>query len=476
MRKVSRWLHSLQAQLILWAILPVILVIIGLALTGVYSHQRAMRDFVIERDRVLVRLLNERIESALSQGRLSPDGGDVDTWLTLSEQDLTGSVLVVDQRGHILAHSDPDPPPEVQSLEAMIIDRARQETEGAGVITQPSGEPLVLTFTTVRGTGWRVIIYEPAQELLGPILRFSSLGPIAAGIAAGLAILILTFGWRTIVQPLQQLSKAAGEVSFGNHSVIEAEVVGVAEIEELHGALSDMVHRLESYQTGVLDYLDAVTQGQEAERAHLARELHDGPVQSLIALSQRIEMTQQRVERGELDAAQQYLKTLRQAEVGVIEELRRIIGALRPAYLEDLGFVPALEMLVRNADARSDAEIRLQTGPNLRRLCPEVELAAYRIAQEGLNNALQHAEAEHITISVHCDVHGLALRITDDGVGFEPAARLDAYTRQGHFGLVGLQERVRQLGGSLHIDTEPGAGATVRVRLPDRRGFEQCPT
>jgi signal transduction histidine kinase len=413
---------------------------------------------------------------------IEPDGHDIEAWLTIPDGDLSGTVLVVDQNGNVLDHALDHAGdhagdtlfPEEDALAALNLDLTQAAPEGAQVSTTSRYGPLVVTFATVRGVGWRVVILEPAQDLLGPILRFSSLGPIAALIAAALSILILTFGWRTIVHPLQQLAKAAEEVSWGNHGLIEQDVAGVVEIEELHHALTEMVERLEGYQAGVLDYLDAVTQGQEEERARLARELHDGPVQSLIALSQRIEMAEQRVQRGEMTAAQQYLETLRDAEIGVVRELRRIIGALRPAYLEDLGFIPALEMLVRNANDRSEAEVQLQTAPNLRRLCPEVELAAYRIAQEGVNNALQHAGAQHVTVSVRCDDRSVILQISDDGSGFQPAARLDTYTRQGHFGLVGLQERVRQLDGTLYIDAAPGTGTTLKVRIPDRRGFEQC--
>lgn len=464
MPKLSRWIHSLQAQLILWAILPVTLVIIGLALTGVYTHQQAMRDFVVERDYVLVQLLARRVEGELAGGNALPTGDAFAAWLHPSLLELPTTIAVIDPRGNVLASNDsstfqsPGEPPWIEDVLAT--------PDGSVVVNGPDG-PLVVTFTTVQGTDWRVVVREPAQEIIGPILRFSGLGPIAAVVAAGLSVLILSFGWRTIVRPLQQLSNAAEQVSWGGHEAIEEPISGVVEIEDLHEALHEMVNRIEGYQAGVLDYLDAVTKGQEEERARLAREIHDGPVQSLIALSQRTEMVVHEIEREEIERARTLLEQLRSTEIHIVEDLRRMIGAIRPAYLEDLGFEPALEMLVRNANARDDTSVRLETESTLRRLDPQMELSAYRITQEALNNALHHAAADNVFVRARHDDQGLILEVTDDGVGFTPAQRFDTYTREGHFGLIGLQERVRQLGGTLQITSAPGAGTTVRVRLPD---------
>jgi two-component system sensor histidine kinase DegS len=227
-----------------------------------------------------------------------------------------------------------------------------------------------------------------------------------------------------------------------------------------------MVDRIEGYEVGMRDYLGAVTQGQEAERARVARELHDGPVQELIALGQRAEMARRLLERGEIREAQRLLDELRGAGTETLGELRRLIGALRPVYLEDLGFLPALEMLVREMDRRTTARVRLERGDNLPRLASQVELSAYRVAQEALTNAVRHAEANVITVRVDYDGDELVLAVEDDGAGFELPPRPDLLTRAGHFGLVGMQERVTRMGGTLRIRTAPGAGTRIFIRLP----------
>ncbi len=473
MSRRLRWLRSLQVQLILWAILPVMTVVIGLALAGVTSHEQAMLDFVTERDQLLAATIAERLGDGLAYGTIDPGGQGVYGRLPSGVADLPGGVIVVNDAGTALARTDDGLMGNIASEPGM--DQVLSQETSTFVIEDPVHGALVLSSSTVQGIGWRVIVMAQASELLGPILRLSSLGPIAAVIATGLALLILAFGWRTIAHPLQQLAKAADEVSWGNHEAIHQEISGVIELEYLHEALAEMVERLEGYQAGVIDYLDAVTKGQEAERARLARELHDGPVQSLIALSQRAEMANHSIARGDHDKAREVLDQLRASEIDIVNNLRRMIGALRPTYLEDLGFVPALEMLVRAADARTPADVRLVKGDTLRRLCTDVELAAYRIAQEGLTNAIRHAHASHITVAIRCDDHGLNLTIADDGVGFTVETRLDKYATSGHFGLMGLQERARQLAGTMHIRSALGEGTSLEIRLPDQMGLEECP-
>jgi len=464
---VRRWFRSLQAQLFLWAILPVTFVIIALAFTGVYTHQQAMRDFVAERDLALARLIARIVADGLAHGVVGVDGTGLAPWMSQMVGDQAGTVLIVDGEGNILFHPDPRQIDTPLQADAALL-AAQAQREGAVVVTGDDGRPTMTAYAPVTGTDWMVLVQEPVEEIIGPILRLSSLGPIVAVGAGMLSLLVLTFGWRTIVQPLRKLSQAAEQVSWRDYSAISRATGGVQEIHDLRLALAEMVERIQGYEAGMQDYLGAVTRGQEAERARLAQELHDGPVQDLIALGQRAEMALRLVERGEVDRAQALLEETRQAELETMDELRRIIGALRPVYLEDLGFLPALEMLIRQTAERTPAQIRLEKDGAPRRFAPEVELAAYRIAQEALNNAVQHAQTQHIVVYVRCDLEGLTLSVIDDGVGFVLPPRPDVLTQAGHFGLVGMQERATRLGGTLKIDTAPDTGTRISTRLPDR--------
>jgi two-component system sensor histidine kinase UhpB len=462
---VYRWLRGLHAQLFLWAVLPVTFVIIALAFTGVYTHQQAMRDFLAERDLALARLTVHMVQDGLAHGVVGSDGMGLSAWMSpiLSEQP---EAMVVDGKERVLAH------PDLSQVGADLkedagVTEALREGEGTHILRDKGGEPILIAFAPVSGTDWVVLVREPVEGLIGPILRLSNLAPVVAVGAGILSLLILTSGWRTIVHPLQQLVRATGQISWGDYSAISAPVGGVQEIRDLHHALTEMVERIRGYQAGIRDYLGAVTRAQEAERSRLARELHDGPVQELIALGQRAEMAQRSLRRDDTDRAQVLLGELLCAERETVQELRRMIGALRPIYLEDLGLLPALEMLVQQAAARTPARVRLEQEGSVERFVPEVELAAYRIAQQALNNAVQHAQAQIIVLSIRCDSDSCTLAVTDDGIGFTPPQRPDRLTQAGHFGLVGMRERATQLGGSLQIRTAPGAGTQVTAQLPN---------
>jgi signal transduction histidine kinase len=221
--------------------------------------------------------------------------------------------------------------------------------------------------------------------------------------------------------------------------------------------------RIQSYQSGMHDYIAAITQGQEEERKRLARELHDETAQALIALRHQVEMSQKLLPR-DPDRAAARLGQVRILLAETVEGIRRFSRDLRPIYLEDLGFIPALEMLARSNG--QGPNIHFDTTGGLRRLPPDLELAAYRIVQEALNNALQHAGASQVWVEVGFEDAHLVLSVRDDGQGFEAPARPDALAREGHFGLMGIQERAMLYGGQLSIRSAPGQGTTVSVRIP----------
>ena len=131
-----------------------------------------------------------------------------------------------------------------------------------------------------------------------------------------------------------------------------------------------------------------------------------------------------------------------------LESVRRFSRDLRPIYLEDLGFLPALEVLAREADQRETLSVQLTVSGSPRRLPPDLELAAYRIVQEALNNVVQHAAADQAWVEVGFEADGLTLSVRNDGQGFEAPDLPDALARRGHFGLMGIQERALLYGGT----------------------------
>jgi signal transduction histidine kinase len=270
----------------------------------------------------------------------------------------------------------------------------------------------------------------------------------------------------------------------------------------VQSALVETAGRLEAAQESLHGYIGTLTAGVENERRSLARELHDDTLQALIALNQNAQMAALRTTQGAgREAAGRKAAGRKTAGVAepvqngapvsaggpkdeaaalaelqariaqTITNLRRVIGGLRPIYLEDLGLVAALGMLVREAGA-APPEISLTLDGEERRLPPEVELALYRIAQEGLNNALHHAQAHHIQLALAFAPAQVTLSVRDDGQGFRTTGDPNAFARQGHFGLLGMRERADLVEAKLEIESSLGVGTSLTVAWEEeeRRG------
>lgn len=211
-------------------------------------------------------------------------------------------------------------------------------------------------------------------------------------------------------------------------------------------------------------YVQQITQAQEEERQRIARELHDDTAQGLIALSRRID-----------DIAGQYpeisppaMEALELMQVRIDEMLqgvRRFSRDLRPSVLDDLGLLPALEGLMAEF-AEQGIESSLKTLGEPRRLSSDTEMALYRIVQESLNNVKRHAHASRVLIMVQFEENRVAVKVQDDGRGFEVLGLTRDLASRGRFGFVGMEERVHLLGGHFAVQSEPGAGTNVTVDVP----------
>jgi signal transduction histidine kinase len=210
-------------------------------------------------------------------------------------------------------------------------------------------------------------------------------------------------------------------------------------------------------------YASQVVLGQEEERRHIAQELHDGPLQTLIHLCRQIDVIEgASVPKSEETNA---LSDLRTTVEGTVAELRSIARGLRPSILDDLGLVASINQLLSDASERQQVETSFGiTGAN-RRLSPTIELTLFRIAQEALSNIERHAAARRVAIGLNFEPGGLRLLVKDDGVGFN-VSRIPEADGSKTLGLPGMSERARLIGARLVIHSGEGAGTTVDVWVP----------
>ena len=212
-------------------------------------------------------------------------------------------------------------------------------------------------------------------------------------------------------------------------------------------------------------YARRIMQAQEDERKRIARELHDDTIQSLIALSRRLEVLTTSIGLLPTDAVQ-YISRLQGAVGDMIKRVRRFSQDLRPPILDDLGLLPTLEELTEELDRQDGLKAKFIVVGEERRLSSEIELTLFRIAQEALNNVRRHAQANSAVITVELSNSAVKMTIQDDGQGFEPPMSTEHPATSGKLGLVGMQERARLLGGTLVVDSAPGKGTKVIIKVP----------
>lgn len=210
-------------------------------------------------------------------------------------------------------------------------------------------------------------------------------------------------------------------------------------------------------------YASRVVLGQEEERRHLAQELHDGPVQTLIHLCRQLDTAEKRAELPPTSAGM--LADLRIIAEGTVAELRSIARGLRPSVLDDLGLVASINQIVEEAGERQHFEASFGVTGAERRLPPAVELAMFRIAQEAITNVERHADAHRLSVGLSFGTDGMRLLVTDDGIGFGSSGQ-PPNSKSESLGLPGMTERAHLIGSRLVIHSAPGAGTTIDVWVP----------
>ncbi len=202
----------------------------------------------------------------------------------------------------------------------------------------------------------------------------------------------------------------------------------------------------------------------EAERSQIARELHDSLGQDLTAMNLALGAMSQ--EFSKISGLEPKLSNLKGLTITAAGEVNRLAWDLRPTVLDDIGLQPAIEQLIEKWSERTKLcfDLHLNFGPL--RLSRCVETVLYRIAQEAITNVVKHANAKKVGIILRADWEKATLIVEDDGQGFEYAKPDASRPNAARFGLRGIRERLDLVGGALEIETAPGAGTTLLIRVP----------
>lgn len=263
--------------------------------------------------------------------------------------------------------------------------------------------------------------------------------------------------------PLRSLERVLEEVRRGNVTA-RASRTALRDpvIDRMAETLNRMLDAVQSYNRQVKALSRQVLAAQEAERLRIARELHDETAQALTYMLMQLKVAQ----RSESSQhVKDTLEELHQLTLKTLEDIRRLALELRPAALDDLGLVAALEAHIADYGKRLGIPVSFQTAGMEERLAREVEVVVYRVVQEALTNIAKYAKASQVEVELKRDAgSGLSLRVKDDGKGFD-LARLKNSRERG-LGLFGMEERVSLVGGRIQWQSAPGQGTEVSVWIP----------
>ena len=210
-------------------------------------------------------------------------------------------------------------------------------------------------------------------------------------------------------------------------------------------------HELQELSTRLVD-------AQETERRSISRELHDEVGQALgLLLLDAGRLSKQLASSDE--KGQETVQRIKTLAERTLQEVRNMALLLRPSMLDDLGLVAAVEWYAREMSRRSETEVEVRSESVTEDLADEVKLCVYRVVQEALNNAQRHAHAKNVAVELVQTDGVIRVKIADDGSGF------DAKRTRG-MGLLGMEERVKRLGGRITVDSQPGKGTTIEAELP----------
>jgi len=398
------------------------------------------------------------------------------------EQLPPGATLArTDDQGVVLSQQPgPDAwigrPVPVPGLLAAMLARKRGLLEASN----PEGTRCLYAYEPIlsglSGREVYLILGVPKTAALAPSHRALTRNLLWLGIVSMVALLAAWFGGdlfllrqvRTLLATTRRL--AAGDLSARTGARYGQGELGQLEraFDEMAAALQDKeAERFRAHEELRISQMELrnlslyLQTAREEERTRIAREIHDELGQALTALKMDLSWLKKRLDP-EQDSLEAKTATMEQLIDGTMQTIHRLSGELRPGILDDLGLAVAIEWQAGEFEKRTGIRCRVQVSPEEIILDRERSTAVFRIFQEALTNVARHAEATEVTASLEQGEARVSLTVIDNGRGITEKETSSSTS----FGLLGIRERVRFLGGNVVIDGRPKNGTTVRVAIP----------
>jgi signal transduction histidine kinase len=284
-----------------------------------------------------------------------------------------------------------------------------------------------------------------------------------AGMKAALAIPILSGDeFLAVIEFFMREQRREDERLVKVITAVAAELGSVIERKRATQTLRENESALRASYARIQDLAGRLITAQEAERSRIAGELHDDVNQQLAGLSIALSNVKRQLQNGGDGSVQEEISRLQQRIVALADTIRGLSHELHPGVLQHAGLVAALKGHCAEFGKLHAIDVTFSAIEGLNGIPEGVALCLYRVAQEALRNIATHAGASKARVTLNPTEEGLELIIADDGRGFNFAEAED----RGGLGLISLEERVRLVGGSLKIDTEPQRGTRIQARIP----------
>lgn len=296
---------------------------------------------------------------------------------------------------------------------------------------------------------------SPEGSAWGVLVPFAGVGLIASLLVNALIL-------RLALEPVKSLEQTAARVREGNLDArVTLSPLADRQLTHVGATFNAMLESITAYRAQLREIAARALQAEEMERKRIARELHDDTAQTLAALLIRLRVLHRISDAGERNVA---LDEVRDEIARALEGVHRYARGLRPAALDELGLLPAVETHARMLSEAVGLPIRIEGERMEHLLTADAELALYRMIQEALSNVVRHAEASNATVRIERNGREVVVTVEDDGRGFPVAEVLRTEGRG--LGLFGMRERAAYAGGEVDIESNPSFGTRVRIRVP----------
>jgi signal transduction histidine kinase len=345
----------------------------------------------------------------------------------------------------------------------------RRLAEGTAEVKGPDSVSRIQAYTPVGGQDKHHLFLTSSREASAvfadpnaDMRRFLLLAALGVLLALGFSYVVtkvLLLRWTSAVVD------SARRFGAGDLTARAPVPRGLGELSDVAHAINSAAEDIERWQAEHTRLLSELVAAEEETRRRVAADIHDDTAQAVAAAGLRVDAL---VAELKDPAAREAGVNVRRALAEANRRLRRLLFELRPPALDEAGLAPALELFLTDAFSDNGFDWRVSNGLTTEP-SPEVRAILYRVALEALTNVRKHANASLVEVMLERRGVGVAVRVRDDGIGFELPPP-DAEPEAGHIGLLSMRERAEAAGGSFALTSEPGSGTTVDFWMPEPNG------